>query len=279
MPKARGPPQLREETIEVLIHHDGTLPRFEAGDPSRIVSPVSQQQLNLQARSVIFCFMENVARDRLHEVVREAFASFTEFDDEDHSQTAFVAKLGDSERELRATFAPPRHPQRRPPQSAIDELARREPPVRIGLEGRDPCAKAARMDVLWHAPFGLVPIELKYVKARSSDVYGYQFLKDLHRLERMVAAGRHQKLSDRRFAIFATNEPVYWKGGRPEPEPFWRTDGSRRSERTWIQYDQSSAHTLWYGYPPFYLANSYEFAWHDLDHACRYLLIEVTQQR
>lgn len=223
--------------------------------------------------------MEDDIQSRLRGVVRDAFAANSTFEDEDQFQAAFVALLGDAERELRAAFAPPLHPPKRPPQTAIDELARRTPPIRLDPEGRDPCAKAARLDVLWRSPVGLVPIELKYVKVRSSDVYGYQVLKDLHRLERMIAAGNHQQLSDRRFAIFATTEPVYWKGGRPEPEPFWLTDGSRRSSRSWVQYDQNSAHTLWYGYPPFYLANSYQFDWQDLGRAGRYLLVEVAPQR
>jgi len=223
--------------------------------------------------------MEIDVRSHLHGVVRDVFTRTTAFDDEDQFQGAFAAQLGDAERELRATFAPPLHPPRRPPQAAIDELARRKPPIRLDPEGRDPCAKAARLDVLWRSPVGLVPIELKYVKARASDVYGYQVLKDLHRLERMIGAGGHERLSDCRFAIFATTEPVYWKGGRPEPEPFWLTDGSRRPSRAWIQYDQPSAHTLWYGYPPFYLANSYEFIWQDLGRSGRYLLIEVARQR
>jgi hypothetical protein len=188
--------------------------------------------------------MENDVRSRLHQVVRGVFAGTGTFEDEDQFQAAFVATLGDSERELRATFEPPLYPPRKPPQTAIEELARRSPPVKLDPAGRDPCAKAARLDVLWHSPLGLVPIELKYVKVRSSDVYGYQFLKDLHRLERMVAAGSHQELSARRYAIFATTEPVYWKGGRPEPEPFWLTDGSRRPAQAWVQYDQPSAHTL-----------------------------------
>jgi hypothetical protein len=161
----------------------------------------------------------------------------------------------------------------------MEELARRPKPIHLHPDGRDPCSDAAKLDILWSSPAGPVPIELKYVAARKSDVYGYAFLKDLHRLERITEAGRHSPVSERRFAIFATTESVYWRGGRPEPEPFWLTDGSKRKRREWIQYDQPAAHTRWYGYPPFYLANEYEFAWRDIGRSGRYLLVEVSQQR
>lgn len=207
---------------------------------------------------------------RLHEVLRAVFESATTFPSEDAFQAAFTAALGDCERELRAAFAPPVHPPRRPPLAALDELERRRTPV--PPEGRDPCARAAKLDVLWA---GSVPIELKYRTQWNADTYGYMFLKDLHRLERMVAAGAHTKLSSQRYAIFVTTEAVYWKGARPEPEPFWLTDGRAIGPRYWVQYDQPSPDTRWYRYPPFYLANSYTFTWHDLGRAGRYLLLEV----
>lgn len=212
---------------------------------------------------------------RLHEVVRAVFAETTTYPNEEAFQNAFAAALGDCERELRAVFAPAAHPPRRPPQSALDELERRKTPV--PPEGRDPCARAAKLDVLWTN--GAVPIELKYRTLWNADTYGYMFLKDLHRLERMIAAGSHTKLSDKRFAIFVTTEAVYWKGERPEPEPFWLSDGRRIGPRYWVQYDQKSPDTLWYRYPPFFLSNSYEFTWHDLGRAGRYLLLEVAPQR
>lgn len=79
----------------------------------------------------------------------------------------------------------------------------------------------------------------------------------------MTSAGRHQ-LADQRFAIFITDDAVYWRGGRPEPEPFWLSHSSRREARCWVQCDQQSPDTLWYSYPPFYLAKSYTFKWEDL---------------
>jgi len=104
------------------------------------------------------------------------------------------------------------------------------------------------------------------------------FLKDLHRLERMVAAGACTTLGEKRFAIFVTTQAVYWKGERPEPEPFWLTDGRQIRPGYWVQYDQKSPDTLWYRYPPFHLANQYQFTWHDLGRSGRYLLIEVERQ-
>lgn len=93
----------------------------------------------------------------------------------------------------------------------------------------------------------------------------------------MTIAGGH-RLAEKRFAVFVTTESVYWTGGRPEPEPFWLTDLGGREERTWVQYDQSSPDTLWYSYPPFFLANSYSFRWEDLGAAGRYLLVTVFPQ-
>lgn len=214
----------------------------------------------------------------LHGVLRRLFSATPSFAAEDAFQVAFADAVGPCERELRAGFAPAAHPPRRPPQAAIDELARRKTPIRLAPEGRDPCARAAKLDVLWKSMAGTVPIELKYRTQWNADTYGYMFLKDLHRLERMTTAGRHTLSSDGRFAIFVTTESVYWKGERPEPAPFWLTDGRRIGPRYWVQYDQQSPDTLWYRYPPFFLANSYEFRWHDLGRAGRYLLMRVRPQ-
>ena len=217
-------------------------------------------------------------KEHLHAALRRIFDTTTTFESEDAFQAAFADAVGPSERELRASFAPPMHPARRPPQAAIEDLASRKKPIRIPPEGKDPCARAAKLDVLWMSGDGPVPIELKYRTHWNADTYGYMFLKDLHRLERITAAGKHTQLSNQRFAIFVTTEPVYWKGERPEPEPFWLTEGRRIGPRYWAQYDQQSPDTLWYRYPPFYLANAYEFRWHDLGRAGRYLLIRVHPQ-
>ncbi len=214
----------------------------------------------------------------LHATLRTVFEASASYRSEDEFQAVFATAVGCSERELRASFAPPSIPAQRPPQAAIEDLVSRKKPIRIPPEGRDPCARAAKLDVLWQSELGAVPIELKYRTHWNADTYGYMFLKDLHRLERMTAAGTHTTLADHRFAIFVTTEAVYWKGERPEPEPFWLTEGRRLAPRYWVQYDQKSPDTLWYRYPPFYLANDYEFRWHDLGRAGRYLLIDVRPQ-
>jgi hypothetical protein len=149
-------------------------------------------------------------------------------------QAALARELGSSERELRAAFAPPAIAWRRPPQAAIDALAGKMPARVLPNEGRDPCVRGARLDILWHAQHGAVPIELKHCAVWKSDVNGYQFLKDIHRLERMIAAGAHCQLAPHRYAAFLTREPIYWRGERPEPPPFWVTDARRLERGYWV---------------------------------------------
>lgn len=108
----------------------------------------------------------------------------------DALQRGVAACLTPSERELKARFARPAIPPRFPPKQAVDELAARRPPRVLPPTGRDPCAAGAKLDVLWHSPLDPIAIELKYCEQWKSDVNGYQFLKDVHRLERMVSGGR-----------------------------------------------------------------------------------------
>lgn len=215
---------------------------------------------------------------RLHDVVKKLFATRSDFAGEDAFQRAFAVELGSSERELRAEFEVALFPPRRPPQSAIDDLASRKKPVRIPSEGRDPCARAAKLDILWHTTSGAVPIELKYRPHWNADTYGYMFLKDLHRLERIHTAGG-KSVSEVRFALFVTTSPHYWsEAGSREPKPFRIHDGHATPACYWAQYDQNSPDTLWYRYPPFHLANPYRFRWTDLGRAGRYLLVPVFPQ-
>jgi hypothetical protein len=134
------------------------------------------------------------------------------------------------------------------------------------------------LDLLWRDQGERVPVELKYVSVRKSDIWGYQFLKDLHRLERLTAVDGDPRVATQRFAVFVTREPVYWRGGRPEPAPFSLQDGGERRPKAWVQYDQQSPNTLWYSYPPFYLANGYRWEWHDLTGGYRALVVEVAPQ-
>ncbi len=218
----------------------------------------------------------------MSDVILESIRHVTTRLGESQSESAFQASLssvlGSCERELPVSFAPPALRRLRPPQSAIDELAERRGLRPVPPDGIDPCAKRAKLDILWHSPCGAIPIELKYCSRRKSDTYGYQFLKDLHRLERMITAGVHTTLSECRYAAFATREQVYWKGGRPEPEPFWLTHGRRVDAGYWVQYDQESTMTRWVSYPPFFLVNAYAFKWQDLQADWKCLLVEVRPQ-
>lgn len=218
------------------------------------------------------------ALDDLQQAIDRTLAGGVTYPEEDAFQAALAAQLGGVEREVRAVFAAPLHPPRMPPQTAIAALACDSPPKILPPEGKDPCARAAKLDLLWRRGDDAIPIELKYVTVRKSDVYGYAFLKDLHRLERITGAGACASVAAERYCVFVTTEPVYWTGGRPEPAPFWLTDGRRTPTRHWVQYDQQSPNTLWYSYPPFHLANAYEFRWRDHGRAGRSLVVAVRAQ-
>jgi len=214
--------------------------------------------------------------DLIMAAVRAAFSQLGEDADEAAFQKAVAKELGSAERELRLTFAPAAVPLRRPPPEAIAMLA--DEGKQLAPEGKDPCSRAAKLDVLWDHEGLHIPIELKFRLHRNSDTYGYMFLKDLHRLERVVKAGQHELLSETRYSIFVTRESVYWEGRRPEPQPFWLRDGSSTEKGQWFQYDQTSADTLWWRYPPFHLANTYTFRWQDLGRGAKVLLLRVHPQ-
>jgi hypothetical protein len=216
--------------------------------------------------------------DTVFAAVERATFQLAPVADEDALQATVADSLGSCERELAAVFFPPRFRPRHPPISAIEALAVGSPSIKLPPEGKDPCSADARLDILWNSPFGFAAIELKYCAERKADNIGYYFLKDLHRLERLRRAGSHDILADARFAIFVTKEPVYWRGGRPEPQPFWLTHGRRIESEYWVQYDQKSPNTLWYSYPPFFLANSYDLAWQDLQSPWRCLIVQVQPQ-
>jgi hypothetical protein len=221
--------------------------------------------------------MNDVLSD-LQRALASVLAGGARFPDEDRFQAALAEALGPVERELAASFEAPLLPPKQPPRAAIEALARAQPPKILPPEGKDPCARGAKLDLLWQRSGEAIPLELKYVTERKSDVYGYAVLKDIHRLERMRAAGSHPRLSAQRFCVFVTTEPVYWTGGRPEPAPFWLQEGRRIGPSYWVQYDQPSPNTLWYSYPPFFLANAYEFRWQDHGRAGRSLVVAVRPQ-
>jgi hypothetical protein len=215
---------------------------------------------------------------RLLDAIQHATPGLGRAGDEYAFQAALAAALRDADRELRCSFAAATRTRLRPPQDAIDALAGRTSPRTLAPEGRDPCSSRAKLDILWHSPVGPCPIELKYCANWKADSNGYQFLKDLYRLERMVSAGPFIRLSDVRLAAFVTRESVYWLGRKPEPRPFWLTEGRQIDAGYWVQYDQTSADTLWFSYPPFFLANSYTLNWYALHDDWKCLLVRVAPQ-
>jgi len=70
------------------------------------------------------------------------------------------------------------------------------------------------------------------------------------------AGTARRRLSPQRFCLFVTTEPTHCVQ----------------------QYDQPSPNTLWYSYPPFFLANAYEFRWLDHGRAGRSLVVAVPPQ-
>lgn len=222
--------------------------------------------------------MTEALRDQLAAAVRAVLTAPPRLVDEGELQRRLVAALGTCDIELRMQFDDAVFKGLPPPPKAIAECAAKGKP--IDPDGKDACSGHLRkLDILWHVDDLHVPVELKIVTARKSDVYGYQFLKDLHRLERLRTAAGRDDLTETRFAIFATSEALYWKDAPPEPVPFRLFDGRTLPTRYWVQYDQPSARTRWLDYPPFHLANSYRFDWHDAGQFGRFLLVPVRQQQ
>jgi hypothetical protein len=222
--------------------------------------------------------MSSDLQDRLAVAVRAVLTAPPSLTDEADLQRRLVTALGTCDVELPIVFDRPAVPARCPPPSAVAECAAKG--KTLDPDGKDPCSGTGRsLDVLWHVDGMHVPIELKLVTERKSDVYGYQFLKDLHRLERLRAAAGYEDLTETRFAIFATSEVLYWTNGPPEPVPFRLFHGRTTPARFWVQYDQPSARTRWFDYPPFHLASEYRFEWLDAGPFGRFLLVPVSRQQ
>lgn len=203
------------------------------------------------------------------------------FSDESEFHLALAAQLGECSIKVQASFAAPAIASRRPSQADIDECNRKGrvlPP-----EGKDPCEGRRRaIDVLWHGPDSPVAIELKFRADWRSDVYGYEFLKDLHRLERLRHVLVRSQIVEpdvERYAIFLTTVGDYWAAGASrEPKTFRISDGRSIPAGYWVQYEQPSAATRWHDYIPFHLANPYTFVWHDLGRCGRVLIVPVVPQ-
>lgn len=215
---------------------------------------------------------------RLVEHVRAVCALHKEFVNEEEFHLAMSERLGTCANKVRVAFAPPRLAARRPTADDIHECSRKG--KLLVPEGKDPCAGSrVALDILWNVEGESVPIELKYRPHWNSDVYGYAFLKDLHRLERIQAPNGEWEPADHRYAVFLTPVADYWSGGSTrEPRPFRLTHAHSTPARYWVQYDQPSAVTRWHEYPPFFLWHPYSFAWHDVGAAGRCLIVRVSPQ-
>jgi hypothetical protein len=146
-------------------------------------------------------------------------------------------------------------------------------------EGFDPVPERPRgVDVLWLAPGGPVPIELKYAKRPDWDIYGYEVLRDIFRLERL------RELEDgivpvARFAVLVSTVSRWWTGRAGASEP--QIVSPIKQAEHLVQYKQPSAWTRWgKQYAPFRLANEYEFRWTPIiPDRCHCLIVPVQPQR
>ena len=214
------------------------------------------------------------------EHVRAACTGQSDFTNEKGFHIALGHQLTTCDKNVRVSFALPKIPPHQPPPSDIKACASKGKALPPG--GKDPCeGSRSALDILWHCDAGHVPIELKYRSHWNSDVYGYGFLRDLHRLERLQGPIDSLDPTEHRYAVFVTPVRDYWiDSPTREPEPFRLTNGRSIPAGYWVQYNQPSAATRWYDYPPFYLCNPYTFLWHDLNgkHG-RCLVVRVMAQK
>ncbi len=218
--------------------------------------------------------MENKSqnlRNRVVSALTEVCAISSNYSTEAIFQEALAVKLPGSFRELTAIFSDPPITPKAPGSDEVRVCV--EKGRQITLKGKDPCdGRLRRVDILWEG----VPIELKSVTTLKSDVYGYQFLKDIHRMERLVALEEVEIISENRLCIFVASDPDIWKRieGYKAPQVY---DGMIIEPGHWVQYQQKSPVTHWYDYPPFYIAGSYTIEWISLHFGARYLLVEVSR--
>jgi len=195
-------------------------------------------------------------------------------------QCALVEQLGPEscERELAVEF----HEAGIPPPTPPTHLA----------PAKDVCQATGanrKIDILWRVNGCLVAIELKLRRVtrwsgsfsdgailrprKPVDTYGYLFLKDLHRLERLAAA--HSSLGraipDRRFAVFLSNDPYEFEGRVPHdslalyPRQLHSGHLAQFNHTNRVSGRPTSENTLWISYPPFHLSSAYHIDWITLD--------------
>ena len=170
------------------------------------------------------------------------------------------------------------------------------PTARVRLEYRPYEAERVYLDIFVGSPSGNVALELKYVTRKltvrvqdelfdltnqsAQDSRRYDFLKDVMRLERIVAA----RPQTRGYAVFLTNDPSFWN-------PHNRTDTADSAFRihqgrsitgmlSWSTH--ASAGTIKGREAPLALQHQYRMGWRDYSSTplnaygqFRYLLLEV----
>lgn len=187
-----------------------------------------------------------------------------------------AAQLPGSVCERRLTFHEIRFPGKSPSDQDRESLVAR------GMWAKypcDPCRKLARLDILWPTARGAVAIEMKARAAWNGDTYGYDYLKDLHRLERLQSVSGCESPIVARYAVFVTSVADYWQAaGSREPKAFRIHDGHETPAHFWVQYEQPSAITRWISYPPFTLFHPYRFEWTSIGFERRVLITEVQPQ-
>jgi hypothetical protein len=212
-------------------------------------------------------------RERLVQAITDAALEGQELPLELELRDRVASRLTHSTRELRADYVAPLAHGRCP-----DEADKRVLKARAlwHLYPKDPCRSRARLDILWRCSSGIVALELKCVAKWKADTYGYEYLKDIHRLERMCALRGVGDPLAARFAAFVTSDRAYWDPEtRTEPAEFRVCDGRRLPAGYWVQYTQPSPRTRWIDYPPFELAHPYEFRWVEIGRGIRLLLTDV----
>jgi len=168
------------------------------------------------------------------------------------------------------------------------------PSARIRLETRP--RPGVRLDVMALIDGRRVAVELKYLLRgltttvedelfelpfqSAQDVRRYDFVKDIARLEIMLADGA----ADDGFAIALTNDPSYWQGGNREDvaDAAFRLGEGRALAGALAWAEHTGAGTMRGRESPIALTGSYELRWRDFSRveggrygAFRYVVVQV----
>lgn len=179
---------------------------------------------------------------------------------------------GSTNTEVPFFYAPPRHPWPEPPAEALAVIER------LPRLGFDPIARQPKLDVLWEHEQGPVVLELKLAKNGEWDIYGYEILCDMYRLERATTVGR-RVTPVARFAVLVSLHERWWKGRKPSAPQI--VDGTTLTPGHRVQFTQDSLKTCWgERYAPFFLANAYRLDWRTLvPGQSKCLIVPVEPQR